>query len=48
MGAGSLAPEVESTYISGVGCTLPSQNKVTPPSGYRFDHWILRVGSTDT
>ncbi|MBO6134347.1 MAG: hypothetical protein J6O09_01015 [Lachnospiraceae bacterium] len=48
MGAGSLAPEVESTYISGVGCTLPSQNKVTPPGGYRFDHWILRVGFTDT
>ncbi len=48
MGAGSLAPEVESTYISGVGCTLPSQNKVTPPSGYRFDHWILRrAGATD-
>ncbi|MBR1453615.1 MAG: hypothetical protein IJ593_03110 [Lachnospiraceae bacterium] len=48
MGAGSIASEVESTYISGVGCTLPSQNKVTPPSGYSFDHWILRVGSTNT
>lgn len=46
---GTLDPEVASTsYISGIEWPLPLQDKITPPIGCEFDHWILRrVGATD-
>ena len=46
---GTLDPEVASTsYISGIEWPLPLQDKITPPIGCEFDHWILRrVGADD-
>ena len=46
---GTLDPEVASTsYISGIEWPLPLQDKVTPPNGCEFDHWILRrAGAPD-
>ena len=46
---GTLEPEAASpSYISGIEWQLPSQDKITPPNGCEFDHWILRrAGAPD-